>query len=184
MDRSRERGSGCPDRQWRHIGVHVPPVARCCWQQCGKRTGEGVLEKSEVSEREEAMTKELIEKYVAQDMNLIRLAMINGSPTWPYQVAKRFQRKFGIKMKYSTLVQNLQNLEKKGYVSSQLYGKNGNIYEKISEGWLKTKLYENIYPNFYFTLKIPQLRKIYHSFGLRQPHVRKMYEITPEGKEF
>ena len=104
------------------------------------------MQKKNRNEIQQRIIKDLL------DIQLLR--MVKAQPTWGYQIKKKVEKNFDVKLRHGALYPTLNDLEKKGFLISQRQQKEGRarkVYSLTEEG--------KDYLEAYFSVLSQQLEK-------------------------
>jgi PadR family transcriptional regulator PadR len=73
----------------------------------------------------ETYRKELVQRIIKNLLDIQLLRMVQAQPQWGYNIKKKVETKFHIKLRHGALYPMLNSLEKKGYLTSQKQTKSG-----------------------------------------------------------
>jgi PadR family transcriptional regulator, regulatory protein PadR len=97
---------------------------------------------------------EIQQRIIKNLLDIQLLRMVKTQPTWGYQIKKQVQKNFDIKLRHGALYPTLNDLEKKGFLTSQRQQKEGRarkVYSLTKEG--------KDYLEAYFSVLNQQLEK-------------------------
>ena len=73
----------------------------------------------------ETYREELVQRIIKNLLDIQLLRMVQAQPQWGYNIKKKVETKFHIKLRHGALYPMLNSLEKKGYLTSQKQTKGG-----------------------------------------------------------
>jgi len=95
----------------------------------------------------ETLKKELVQRIVRNLLDIQILRLIQIEPTWGYNIKKQAEAKFGVKLRHGALYPLLNELERKGFLTSQKQkqgGRTRKVYNATAKGEEYVETYINI----------------------------------------
>jgi len=92
----------------------------------------------------ESFTKELVQRMTRNLLDIQLLRLIQTQPMWGYRVKKQVEALYGVKLRHGALYPLLNNLEQKGFLTSERQ-KQGGRTRKVYTMTRKGKQYIEAY---------------------------------------
>ena len=73
----------------------------------------------------EAYRKEIVQRIIKNLLDIQLLRMVRAQPLWGYKIKKKVETNFQIKLRHGALYPMLNQLEQKGFLTSQMQTKGG-----------------------------------------------------------
>jgi len=94
----------------------------------------------------EVFTHQIRRRFVKSFLDMLILRLVEAKPTWGYDIIKKTESKYKVKLRHGALYPMLKKLEAKGYVKSRKQLQKGRvrkIYEITREGKKLLHTYHN-----------------------------------------
>jgi len=75
----------------------------------------------------ETYRKELVQRIIKNLLDIQLLRMVQAQPLWGYMIKKKVEKNFQIKLRHGALYPMLNNLEQKGFLTSQKQTRGGRV---------------------------------------------------------
>ncbi|MDH5483509.1 MAG: PadR family transcriptional regulator [Candidatus Bathyarchaeota archaeon] len=85
----------------------------------------------------ENFKKEIVQRIIRNLLDIQILRLILAQPMWGYRIKKQFETRFGIKLRHGALYPLLNELEQKGFLTSQMQqqgGRTRKVYSITEKG--------------------------------------------------
>jgi PadR family transcriptional regulator PadR len=95
----------------------------------------------------ETYKKEIVQHIVRNLLEIQLLRIIQGQPTWGYNIKKQVEADFNIKLRHGALYPALNGLERKGLVKSTMQPKDGRarkVYTITKDGRMYLQAYYSV----------------------------------------
>jgi PadR family transcriptional regulator PadR len=95
----------------------------------------------------ENFEQELVQRIIKNLLDVQVLRLISTKPTWGYNIKKQVDTNFGIRLRHSTLYPLLNEMEQKGFLTSQKQkqkGRTRKVYEITHKGEQYVETYISI----------------------------------------
>ncbi len=95
----------------------------------------------------ETYKKEIVQHIIRNLLDIQLLRIIHAQPTWGYQIKKRVETDFNVKLRHGALYPTLNTLETKGFVESKKQQKDGRsrkVYTITEKGQIYLQTYYSI----------------------------------------
>lgn len=95
----------------------------------------------------ETFKKEIVQRITRKLPNIQILRLIQTQPMWGYRIKKEVEKRFGVKLRHGALYPLLNNLERKGFLTSQKQRKGGRtrkVYTITRKGIQYLEAYNSI----------------------------------------
>jgi DNA-binding PadR family transcriptional regulator len=95
----------------------------------------------------ETYKKEIVQHIIRNLLDIQLLRIIQAQPTWGYQIKKRVETDFNVKLRHGALYPTLNTLETKGFVESKKQQKGGRsrkVYTITEKGQIYLETYYSI----------------------------------------
>jgi DNA-binding PadR family transcriptional regulator len=95
----------------------------------------------------ETYKKEIVQHIIRNLLDIQLLRIIQAQPTWGYQIKKRVETDFNVKLRHGALYPTLNTLETKGFVESKKQQKDGRsrkVYTITEKGQIYLETYYSI----------------------------------------
>lgn len=95
----------------------------------------------------ETYKKEIVQHIIRNLLDIQLLRIIQAQPTWGYQIKKRVETDFNVKLRHGALYPTLNTLETKGFVESKKQQKDGRsrkVYTITENGQIYLETYYSI----------------------------------------
>jgi PadR family transcriptional regulator PadR len=73
----------------------------------------------------ETYRKEIVQRLIKNLLDIQLLRMVQAQPLWGYRIKKKVEANFNVKLRHGALYPMLNNLEQKGFLTSQKQTKGG-----------------------------------------------------------
>jgi PadR family transcriptional regulator PadR len=93
------------------------------------------------------LKKQLVQRITRNFLDILVLRLIQTEPLWGYQIIKKTERLFGVKLRHGALYPLLNSLESEGYTRSKKITKEGRV-RKVYQITLKGKQLLEAYNEF------------------------------------
>jgi len=101
----------------------------------------------ENQESVEAFTQQIKRRFVKNFLDMLILRLVEAKPTWGYDIIKKTEAKYKVKLRHGALYPMLKKLEAKGFVKSRKELQKGRV-RKIYQITLQGIKLLNAYHNF------------------------------------
>jgi PadR family transcriptional regulator PadR len=95
----------------------------------------------------EDLKKQIVQRITRNFLDILVLRLIQTEPLWGYQIIKKTERLFGVKLRHGALYPLLNSLESEGYTRSKKITKEGRV-RKVYQITLKGKQLLEAYNEF------------------------------------
>ena len=95
----------------------------------------------------ETFKREIVQRIVRNLLGIQILRLIQTEPMWGYKIKKQAEAKFGVKLRHGALYPLLNELERKGFLTSQKQkqgGRTRKVYKATAKGEEYVETYINI----------------------------------------
>jgi DNA-binding PadR family transcriptional regulator len=95
----------------------------------------------------ETYQKEIVQRVIRSLLDIQLLRLVEAQPLWGYKIKKKVEADFNIKLRHGALYPTLNNLERKGFLTSQKQHQGGRarkIYTTTENGKEYLQSYYNI----------------------------------------
>jgi PadR family transcriptional regulator, regulatory protein PadR len=95
----------------------------------------------------ETYKKEIVQHIIRNLLDIQLLRIIHAQPTWGYQIKKRVETDFNVKLRHGALYPTLNTLETNGFVESKKQQKDGRsrkVYTITEKGQVYLQTYYSI----------------------------------------
>jgi DNA-binding PadR family transcriptional regulator len=85
----------------------------------------------------ETLKKEIVQRITRNLLDIQILRLIKGQPMWGYKIKKQVEAEYGITLRHGALYPTLNELERKGFLTSQRQlqsGRTRKVYEITQRG--------------------------------------------------
>ena len=95
----------------------------------------------------ETYREEIVQHIIRNLLEIQLLRIVQGQPTWGYQIKKQVENQFNVKLRHGALYPALKILEKRGFLESRKQQKSGRsrkVYVITKEGIAFLETYRSV----------------------------------------